>query len=75
MAQYDLLVTFNGTSFDLPVLLATFPDLPLDQEWTDAKLYERYGLTTEEIAFIELQIAEHADAMPDEVLSDEDADE
>ncbi len=35
------------------------PDLPLDQEWTDAKLYKRYGLTNEEIAFIESQVAEH----------------
>lgn len=35
------------------------PDLPLDQEWTDAKLYERYGLTEDEITFIESQVAEH----------------
>ena len=35
LAQYDLLVTFNGTSFDLPVLLATFPDVPLDQPHID----------------------------------------
>ena len=35
LAQYDLLVTFNGASFDLPVLLATFPDLPLDQPHID----------------------------------------
>ena len=35
LAQYDLLVTFNGTSVDLPVLLATFPDLPLDQPHLD----------------------------------------
>jgi uncharacterized protein len=35
LAEYDLLVTFNGTSFDLPVLLATFPDLPLDQPHID----------------------------------------
>lgn len=35
------------------------PVVPLDQEWTDAKLYQRYGLTTEEIAFIESQVAEH----------------
>jgi Eco57I restriction-modification methylase len=42
------------------------PDLPLDREWTDPKLYERYGLTTDEIAFIESQVAEHNDAIPDE---------
>ena len=51
------------------------PDLPLDEEWTDAKLYERYGLTDEDIAFIESQVAEHDDAISDEVFSDEDDDE
>lgn len=29
------------------------PDVPLDREWTDAKLYKRYDLTADEIAFIE----------------------
>lgn len=38
---------------------AFVPDLPLSQEWTDEKLYKRYGLTTDEIAFIESQVAEH----------------
>lgn len=51
------------------------PDLPLDQEWTDAKLYKRYGLTREEIAFIESQVAEHNDATPDEAESDNGDDE
>lgn len=37
------------------------PDIPLDREWTDAQLYERYQLTEDEIAFIESQIAEHDD--------------
>ncbi len=47
------------------------PDLPLDQEWTDAKLYKRYRLTNDEIAFIESQVAEHiGDAS--EAISDED---
>ena len=32
---------------------AFVPDVPLNYEWTDEKLYERYGLTPEEIAFIE----------------------
>jgi len=45
------------------------PELPLNQEWTDAKLYKRYGLTLDEIAFIESQVAEHVDdssgAIPD----------
>ena len=32
---------------------AFVPDIPLDREWTDEKLYKRYGLTKDEIAFIE----------------------
>ncbi len=32
------------------------PDIPLDCEWTDEKLYERYGLTRDEIAFIESMV-------------------
>lgn len=51
------------------------PDLPLDQVWTDAKLYKRYGLTEDEIAFIESQVAEHDDAAPDEVVTGEDDNE
>lgn len=51
------------------------PDLPLDQEWTDVKLYKRYGLTEEEIAFIESQVAAHNDSIPEEVASNEAEDE
>jgi len=32
---------------------AFVPDIPLSRAWTDEKLYERYDLTPEEIAFIE----------------------
>lgn len=32
---------------------AFVPDIPLNREWTDEKLYERYGLSKVEIAFIE----------------------
>jgi len=32
---------------------AFVPDVPLKREWTDEDLYERYGLTKAEIAFIE----------------------
>ena len=51
------------------------PALPLDQEWTDAKLYKRYGLTKDEIAFIESQVAEHDATLFDEVVADEAEDE
>jgi site-specific DNA-methyltransferase (adenine-specific) len=51
------------------------PDLPLDQEWTDAKLYKRYGLTKEEIAFIESQVAEHNGEQFGENAVEEDGDE
>lgn len=33
------------------------PDLPMDREWTDAILYSRYGLTSEEINHIENRIS------------------
>ena len=51
------------------------PDLPLDKEWTDAKLYKRYGLTMEEVAFIESQIAEHDRELFNEVGSGRDDNE
>ncbi|GAA3713812.1 Eco57I restriction-modification methylase domain-containing protein [Microlunatus aurantiacus] len=37
------------------------PDVPLDREWTDSELYERYDLTAEEVAFIESKVALHTD--------------
>jgi hypothetical protein len=37
----------------------------------DAKLYKRYGLTKDEIAFIESQVAEHDSELFDEVVPDE----
>lgn len=51
------------------------PELPLDQEWTDAKLYKRYGLTPEEIAFIESQVAEHDAELFDESAAGEGDDD
>ncbi|MBI1952910.1 MAG: Eco57I restriction-modification methylase domain-containing protein [Candidatus Omnitrophica bacterium] len=51
------------------------PDLPMNQEWTDAKLYKRYGLTKNEIAFVESQVAEQRDDTPDEAVSDNGDDE
>lgn len=54
---------------------AFVPDLPLNQEWTDAKLYKRYGLSTKEIAFIESVVAEHDRELFEDTASDNGADE
>ena len=35
---------------------AFVPDVPLDREWTDGMLYERYGLNEEETTFIESMV-------------------
>ena len=35
LSRYDLLITFCGSTFDLPMLRAHFPDLPLDQPHID----------------------------------------
>jgi site-specific DNA-methyltransferase (adenine-specific) len=51
------------------------PDLPLNQEWTDPKLYKRYGLTKDEIAFIEAQVAEHESELFEQVGAGEGEDE
>ena len=32
------------------------PMLPLNRKWTDKKLYKRYGLTKDEIEFIESMV-------------------
>ena len=48
------------------------PDLPLDKEWSDAKLYKRYSLTQDEIAFIESQVAEHSDDLDEGNDSNDD---
>lgn len=37
---------------------AFVPDLPMDRRWTETDLHERYGLTDEEIAFIDSQVKE-----------------
>jgi site-specific DNA-methyltransferase (adenine-specific) len=54
---------------------AFVPALPLNQEWTDAKLYERYGLTQDEVGFIESQIAEHSDTASEEAVANDGDDE
>lgn len=69
------LVSLRKSTQDAPKNVYAFiPDLPLNQEWTDAKLYKRYGLTKEEVAFIESQIAEHDSELFDEAEA-EPADE
>ncbi|MBA1343938.1 Eco57I restriction-modification methylase domain-containing protein [Rhizobium sp. WYCCWR 11146] len=69
------LVSLRKSTQDAPKHVYAFvPDLARMQEWTDTKLYQRYGLNQEEISFIEAQVAAHQDAWADEVLSDDDAD-
>lgn len=70
------LVSLRKSTQDAPKSVYAFiPDLPLDEEWTDAKLYKRYGLTKEEITFIESQVAEHDDELFDEGTTVEAEDE
>lgn len=54
---------------------AFVPVVPLDQEWTDAKLYQRYALGPEEIAFIESQVAANDGELFDDDASVEADDE
>lgn len=62
------LVSLRKSTQDAPKNVYAFiPDLPIDQEWSDAKLYRRYGLTKDEIAFIESQVAEHDSELFDEI--------
>lgn len=51
------------------------PAVPLNQEWTDAKLYKRYGLTAEEVAYIESQVAAHDATLFDDSTQDEASNE
>jgi len=70
------LVSLRKSTQDAPKNVYGFiPDLPLNQKWTDAKLYKRYGMTKAEIAFIESQVAEHDDELFDEMAPDEVQDE
>lgn len=54
---------------------AFVPDLPLDTAWTDAKLYQRYKFSPEEIDFIEAQVAAHATDLFDEAPEGDDTDD
>lgn len=65
------LVSLRKFTQDAPKNVYAFiPDLPLNKEWTDAKLYKRYGLTKDEVAFIESQVAEHDRELFDEAEAD-----
>lgn len=54
---------------------AFVPDLPLDEEWNDLTLYRRYGLTEDEVSFIESQVAEHDAELFDDGGSGDDEDD
>jgi site-specific DNA-methyltransferase (adenine-specific) len=54
----------------LKPVYAFVPDLTLNQEWTDAKLYKRYGLNQDEIAFIESQVAEHDNELEEAIAGE-----
>jgi len=70
------LVSLRKSTQDAPRHVYAFvPDLPLDHAWTDAKLYQRYGLTADEIAFIESQVSEHDDTLTEDPAPDEADDE
>jgi site-specific DNA-methyltransferase (adenine-specific) len=42
------------------------PDLPMDRNWTDELLYEKYGITKQEAAFIESMVREMGESNGDE---------
>lgn len=70
------LVSLRKSTQDAPKNVYAFiPDLPRDKGWTDPMLYKRYGLTKNEIAFIELQVAEHDKELFDEAATNEIDDE
>jgi hypothetical protein len=48
------------------------PKLPMDRAWTDEDLYERYGITPEQIEFIKSLIAERPSDEPTESDADDD---
>lgn len=54
---------------------AFVPDVPLEADLTDAKLYKRYGLSDEEVDFIKSQVAEHDNELFDETVASEPDDE
>jgi site-specific DNA-methyltransferase (adenine-specific) len=54
---FRMLVSINKISQD--AYAKVYEDVPIldfSKSWTDAELYERYGLTEEEITFVETMI-------------------
>lgn len=67
------LVSLRKSTQDAPKSVYSFvPDVPLDRDWTDEQLYERYGLSNDEIAFIESQVEAHDDSLLDAEVPDDD---
>lgn len=46
----------EGIALTSKDVYAFVPDVPLTCEWTDEKLYKRYALTKDEVAFIESMV-------------------
>lgn len=64
------LVSLRKATQDAPKGVYGFvPDVPLGRDWNDQKLYKRYGLTENEIAFIE-SIVKPMDDAEDEAEED-----
>ena len=47
------------------------PLLPMNRAWTDVELYKRYGITTQEVAFIESLIAERQNGKSSSIDNDD----
>lgn len=62
----------KGTQDAARNVYAFIPDVPLDRDWTDELLYERYGLTDYEVAFLESQVAPHDQTLFDDTGTDSD---
>lgn len=68
------LVSLRKATQDAPKGVYGFvPDVPLGRDWNDLKLYKRYGLTDQEVAFIESMVKpiDNADDSSDEEPSDD----
>lgn len=54
----------KGAQHNTSDRFAFVPDLPMDRVWADDELYKRYGITRNEIAFIESEIKEMPSHVP-----------